>query len=312
MNNTIYICIPVHNRIEYTLKCLQSIEGQEYKNCKVVVCDDGSTDNTKEIIKTRYPFITILEGNGHLWWAGAINVCVNYVLKNAKNDDYIFTLNNDTELLPNTITNLVKRSKRYPGSIIGAVNLFFSSPQKIEPSAFCKCGRGIFQNFYNRLDEWGAELENRNEIVKADSLSGKGVLFPIKVFQTCGLYNSQLLPHYHADTEFIIRAKRNMFRVYLDYNSRLLSHQELSGIGTRTSKPRFKSFLSSFSNIKSTHHYQSLKNKNKLIYGHKYRTYLILNVLLIVLGFIKRYFLFFVRRLLSGAQGIVFTLLNHR
>ena len=287
-SNKIYICIPVHNRIQYTLACLRSIYSQTYNNFVVIVCDDGSIDNTSNILKERYPDVVLLKGNGSLWWTGGINKCVEYALKNTKVNDFVYTLNNDTELFDNTLENLVLRAKEYPNSIIGTVNLFYNEPRKIEPSAFRKRNKFPFKKRIHRIDDWGSLLNNRNCAVEVDSLSGKGVLIPIPIFKRIGLYNFDMLPHYHADSEFTLRAKKNNYTIYFDYNSRLLSHQNLSGIGTRTSQPNLKEFIQSFFIIKSAHHFPTLVNKAKLIYGKKYIIYLILDLIFIIAGFLKR------------------------
>lgn len=43
------IVIPTHNRAQDLQRCLMSLVNQTYKNFEVLVCDDGSTDNTKEV-----------------------------------------------------------------------------------------------------------------------------------------------------------------------------------------------------------------------------------------------------------------------
>lgn len=285
----IFICIPVHNRIKYTFECIKSICDQSYKNYKIIITDDGSTDGTSTAIKKRYPEIVILTGNGSLWWAGATNKCVQYVLKIAKNDDYVFTLNNDTRLETDTIEILLKNAKIYPNSIIGAVNVFESNGRSIEPSAQKK--RNILGiEYFIKVNKWGEPLDKYCDAVQVDALSGKGVLIPVKVFKDIGLYNSDLLPHYHADTEFIYRANRNGYKIILCYDTKILSHQNLSGFGTRTTKANIKEFIRSFYSIKSTHHISSLKNRAKLIYGEKYLIQYCISLIGIILGFVKRYF----------------------
>ena len=48
---TISIIIPMYNTESYIKKCLNSIVGQTYQNLEIIVVDDGSTDNGKQIVK---------------------------------------------------------------------------------------------------------------------------------------------------------------------------------------------------------------------------------------------------------------------
>ena len=43
------ICIPTYNRYELLLQCLESIMSQEYKNYEVIISNNNSSDNTKEL-----------------------------------------------------------------------------------------------------------------------------------------------------------------------------------------------------------------------------------------------------------------------
>lgn len=284
----VYICIPVHNRLKYTIECIESILKQNYKNYEVIITDDGSTDGTTEMIKSYYPEVVVLNGDGNLWWSGATNKCIDYVLTVAQNGDFVFTLNNDTKVQKDTIDVLVKNALRNKSSIISAINVFESDGISIEPSAQKK--RSILGiDFPKKVNSWGESIKGYSGLVEVDSLSGKGVLIPINVFKDIGLYNSVLLPHYHADTEFTFRAKRNGYKILLCYDAKVLSHQHLSGLGTRTSKPNVSEFIKSFNTIKSTHHFNSLKNRAMLNYGKKYRVQLGISLGGIILGFLKRY-----------------------
>ena len=281
----IYICIPIFNRIEYTLKCIESIYNQSYPNFQIIICDDNSSDFSFEIISKKYPKTILLKGNGNLWWTGATNKCIEYALKTGINSDFIYTLNNDTELYPNTLEKLIELTKLFPNSIIGTLNVFYNNHNLIENSAFIKKKTGRFK----RVNKFGEELDSKIEIKKVSALSGKGVLIPFNLFQKIGLYNFEKLPHYHADFEFSYRACKNGFPILLSYSSKLKSHQNLSGIGSVTSKPNIKEFIKSFKSIKSTHHLPSLYNFYKLIYGKSYLLYFLSSLIFIHIGFIKRY-----------------------
>ena len=108
---TIYIVIPVHNRLEATRECLGSLRCQTYKAFKIVVVDDGSTDGTSGLVSQEYPEVTVLKGKGELWWTGATNLGVRYALQDCRGDDYILTLNNDTFLPPEYLETMISLSQ---------------------------------------------------------------------------------------------------------------------------------------------------------------------------------------------------------
>ncbi len=51
MTNRVSIVLPTFNRSEYLNKSINSVIQQTYKNWELLIIDDGSTDNTLEILK---------------------------------------------------------------------------------------------------------------------------------------------------------------------------------------------------------------------------------------------------------------------
>jgi GT2 family glycosyltransferase len=284
----IYICIPVFNRINYTLKCIESIKKQSYSNYRIIICDDGSTDGTYDVIINQFPEIILLKGTGNMWWAGATNMCIQKALTLGHNEDYVFTLNNDTELLEDSLVKAIELAGSLPQAIIGSVNVFQNDPSKIEPSAFKRSNKLFFKMLPVRIHNLGDYIPQNIEFIEVDAFAGKGVLIPLETFRKVGLYNSNLLPHYHADTEFTLRARALGYKLFYCYKSKVLSHHYLTGTGTMNKN--LKEFIRSFSNIKSAIHYKSILNFSKLVYGEKYRPYLYWQLIRIVLGYFKRFF----------------------
>ena len=47
------VCIPTYNRANYLQYAIASVEQQTYNDWELIICDDGSTDNTVEVIKAK-------------------------------------------------------------------------------------------------------------------------------------------------------------------------------------------------------------------------------------------------------------------
>ncbi len=91
----ISIIIPVYNQAEYLAEAIESAIDQ---NCEVIVVDDGSTDNSKEIA-LKYPVYLISQCNKGLASArntGVMSASFNYVLP----------LDADDKLMPNAVERL--------------------------------------------------------------------------------------------------------------------------------------------------------------------------------------------------------------
>ena len=108
----IYIIIPVHNRLNLTKKCLDSLYKQSFNDWSVYIVDDGSTDGTKEYLNSlKNPKIHYIEGDGFLWWTGAIKLGISKVLEIANKSDFIMTVNNDIVFDENAINALINNMK---------------------------------------------------------------------------------------------------------------------------------------------------------------------------------------------------------
>ena len=94
MENLISIIIPTYNRAHIVCETLDSVLSQTYTNWECIVVDDGSTDNTKDIIKSyRVKDSRFLLFNRENKVKG-VSYCRNISLENA-NGDYILFLDSD-------------------------------------------------------------------------------------------------------------------------------------------------------------------------------------------------------------------------
>lgn len=97
------VITPAYNRADYLVETIESVLSQDYPNLEYIVLDDGSKDNTREIL-AKY--------DGKIRWESHENMgetrTVNKGFKMA-NGEIIGVVNSDDPLLPGAITALVSR-----------------------------------------------------------------------------------------------------------------------------------------------------------------------------------------------------------
>ena len=291
----VYIAIPVFDRIQLTASCISSLEKSNYQNIEIVICDDGSTDGTAEYLAEHHPAVTVLTGDGNLFWTGGINCCVEYVLQHASEEDLVLTLNNDVIVGPEYIDNMVSAHKERVDALIGSLVVFIDDPMKIETAESVHNWATAKKGYAN---EFGAPVTDEHHGLKpVPKLCGKGVLIPVKVFRHIGLYDQKNFPHYAADEDFSMRAAKSGYEVLINFDGRVLSEYEATGLGTRHTKPILSEFYQSLFSIRSPN---NLLIKWRFTMRHcptlLKPQHLIFDVVRTVGGFVKRYIAYYLNK----------------
>ncbi|MBR3654616.1 MAG: glycosyltransferase [Elusimicrobia bacterium] len=106
-NPLVSVMMPTYNNGRYIGQAIESIYAQNYKNIEVIVIDDGSTDNTKEIIK-KYQDIKYfyIEHKG-------ISLARNIALEKS-NGEYIAFCDSDDYWLPEKLNTQMQYFKEHP------------------------------------------------------------------------------------------------------------------------------------------------------------------------------------------------------
>lgn len=103
-NVNIWILIVTYNASKWIDTCLESILNSSIQ-VKSLIIDNNSSDGTIEIIERKYPEAIVIRNTANYGFGKANNIGIKYSLK--QNADYIFLLNQDAWLLPDTIEKLL-------------------------------------------------------------------------------------------------------------------------------------------------------------------------------------------------------------
>lgn len=195
----VYVIIPVHNRKETTLNCLANLKQLgDLQRYQIIVVDDGSTDGTASAIKTLYPEVKVLNGDGNLWWTGAMALGMEYA--HAQGAKYFIWLNDDCLPQSQTLPSIVEFMEIHPDTIASASFYILETTDAVISSGFK--GRKSL-------------AANPGEVIYVDGTSGWCVGIPASVFSTIGVPEVHKFPHYGGDSMYTLKATRSGFKACL-------------------------------------------------------------------------------------------------
>lgn len=208
-----------------TLECLASAVQLNYPNYKIVVVDNGSTDDSVDAISKQYPEISILQTGANLGYAGGNNLGIRWALEH--NADYILLLNNDTIVSPDLLSEFVNAANLLPpNSVLGAKILFYDKPDTLwfaggrwnrQSSCFEHIG-------YGQID--AVEFNAYSEV---DYITGCALFSSATTFKEVGLLDEDLFLTYE-ETDWCYRAREINRKSIFVPNARLW-HKVSSSFG---------------------------------------------------------------------------------
>lgn len=148
------VIIPVKNRANYLYHTLQTCTIQDYENFQVIVSDDGSTDNLKEVVEEaarKDPRIKYVLPNNGL----GVGMRDNFEFAlSLVTEGYVIALGGDDALLPKSISKMAKILNETNQSLLS-----WPAPTYIYPGAGIETGqlilhakRGHITNGYTVLN----------------------------------------------------------------------------------------------------------------------------------------------------------------
>jgi len=188
-----------------TLQCLVNLDNavaaiSQSASVGIYLLDDGSSDGTAEAVRRQFPAATVREGDGSLFWAGAMRQLMAETHRDAT---HLLWLNDDVELRASALAQLVEvedniRSKTgIRPVVVGALR----DPQ----THTCSYGGVLCRPRWNSLTF--SRLPISSQLQMCQTMNGNCVLIPTGVVEQVGLID-ECFSHCMADFDYGLRACR--------------------------------------------------------------------------------------------------------
>jgi hypothetical protein len=191
------------------LETLGSVTQMTYPNFKVMVVDNGSTDGSQQVVRSRYPEMDLIENEKNLGFGGGNNVGIRCALQHGA--DWVLLLNNDILVDPSLLTELMQAAAGDSKMGILGPKIYYQA----EPNKLWYAG-GQINYFTGIISHRGIRKEDHGQYDRTeetDYVTGCALLIQREVLQEIGLFDPVYYPAYAEDADLCVRAQRAGYRI---------------------------------------------------------------------------------------------------
>jgi GT2 family glycosyltransferase len=199
-----------HNRRQKTLASIEqyfSCELRSDYSRELVLVDDGSTDGTSDEVRARFPKVTVILGDGNLFWNRGMLVAWKKAIE--LDPSYVLWLNDDTILDRRALEQLlmtdfsIRQDTGRAGISVGSTH---------DEHGLLSYGGARATTPINRLKT--RKVFPGEKPVPVQTMNGNCVLIPKEVFDEIGLLDNVFL-HAMGDVDYGFRATKAGIPVWI-------------------------------------------------------------------------------------------------
>lgn len=223
----IEIVIPNWNGSKMLQHCLESLAEQTFTDFSVIVVDNGSTDDTEDMLTRDYPSVNLIKFSYNTGFSVAVNAGIEKAQA-----DLVLLLNNDMEVAPNCLEELHLAALKYKEYDFFALKMLSFSERHILDGA----GDAVFRGGVGyRLGTQESDSPKYSDDRDVFGACGGAALYRKGFFVRTGLFDADFFA-YLEDVDLNIRARR------LGLQCMYLSKAIVYHIGSATSGSKINAF----------------------------------------------------------------------
>ena len=258
------IIIPNYNGLRFMKDCLNSLAKQTYKDYKLLIVDNGSSDGSKEYFRENN--IDFIDLDTNLGFAGGCNEALKLV-----DTKYVILLNNDTEVFCDYVEKLVQAIKK-DEKIFSVSPLMINAHKK---DIVDDAGDGLCLLGFAYQIGVGEKIINYTKSKEVFTACAGAAIYRMDILREIGFFDEMHFA-YLEDIDLGFRARLK------GYKNVFCPSAKVYHLGSATSGSKYNSFkvkLAARNNI-----YFHYKNQSNII--------LLLNILPLSLGILIKYIFF--------------------
>lgn len=230
---SVAVIIPNWNGADYISACLKSLKNQSLKP-HIIVVDNGSHDESVDIIKNKFSKVELLEYPDNAGFAGGVNRGIRVAIKDGYR--YIALFNNDAIADKKWLENLVTTASNHKE--VGIVT-----------GKFMRMDKKHFDSTGDQYTMWGMPFpRGRNSVDNGQydtpeyifGATGGASLYRTKMLETIGFFDEDFFA-YFEDIDISLRAQLAGWRVW--YEPKAIAYHYVSATSSKLGNfSRYHSF----------------------------------------------------------------------
>ncbi|MEM8961847.1 MAG: glycosyltransferase family 2 protein [Acidobacteriota bacterium] len=205
-----------YNGKQLTLDTLASFAKVRYPQLTLVVVDNGSTDGSHEAVQEAYPDVVALRIEKNAWIAGGLNVGIEWAM--AGDFDYLLLLNNDIDVHPRMVREMVRVAERDPKiGCVGPKCYYYEDPGRLwSAGGVIRFAESVTRERGARMIDYGPF--DRDEEV--DYINGCAMLVRREAMAATGPWDAM----FHLgveDADFCMRMKQHGYTCWYAHQAEL-------------------------------------------------------------------------------------------
>jgi len=214
------------NGINDTLECIASLKALNYPSYKIIVVDNGSTDDSLLQLKTHHPDLTLIENKKNLGFAEGNNQGIMHAIE--QGFEALLVLNNDTVVDPNLLNAFAEAHHTHPKAILGAKPYLYTQNTHFDHfGGNWNAKKGTFDLIGYRQQEDHLTWEKPFAV---DYVCGCALFATTEVFKTVGLFDARFFLFWE-EADFCFRAKKLGYSSFIAPQAKIWHKVSASFVG---------------------------------------------------------------------------------